>query len=333
MLSNHWYGKGCGIRLWYRTGNTQKRKVQKVIQLVEYTTSNLIPGDKPGKNSGKLEYSLPNVGGITHLELLLKATNGSSGNTNNSILNTITGIRIEVHNNRYAFTMSGTEAYKLAALRDREATEISESDTANAAQYVRIPILLGRTKDDQLYGLDLGKCEDPKLIIEFDLTKVRACGATGFVSGSFTVDIDITITQNLAQPAYVGLISGAEIIPQRPTGIRRTTEEIHTLGRCIGLYLYAYKSGIADGDLVRNVKLSAPTELSTLVDRSFTDLQQARKLLTGYVVTSWAPIWIDPNRLSNQPPKPLNGDKAYLEMEELVADGAEALIGEFVERQ
>mgnify|MGYP001047033632 FL=1 len=301
--------------------------------MVEYVTQNLILGDKPGKNSGKIEYPLPNSGGITHLELLIKATNGSSGNLTNGILNTITGVRIEAYPDKNEFIMSGTEAYKLAALRDREAPEISESDVANAVQYVRIPILLGRTKDDQLYGLDLGKCPEPKVIIEFDLTKVRACGATGFVSGSFTVDIDATITQNLAQPAYVGLISGREIISQRLTKVQRKTEEIHTLGRCIGLYLYAYKSGIADGDLVRNVKLAAPTERSVLVDRSFTDLQQARKLLSGYVLTSWAPIWIDPNRLSNQPPKPLNGDKAYLEMEELVADGAEALIGEFVERQ
>jgi len=148
-----------------------------------------------------------------------------------------------------------------------------------------------------------------------------------------TIAIDESITQDLAQPVYIGYFSGMEVLPTQPTKVQLRREEINSRGVCVGLYLYAYKSGTADGDLIRNVKLAAPTERSVIVDRSFTDLQQARKLLTGYVLTSWAPVWIDQNRLTNQPPKPLNGDKAYLELEELVDGGAVALIGEWVGRQ
>lgn len=301
--------------------------------MVEYVTRILIPADRPDKDRGMLEYQLPNIGGLTQLELILKATNGGSGNVGNGILNAITRVRIQSNYNRFVFDLSGTEAYKLATLRDRDAPAILESDVGGVVQYVKIPILLGRTRDDQLYGLDLITCDDPKLVIEFDLTKIRACGATGFVSGSFEVTINGTITRHRERPAYIGVIGGWEIILPRPTRAQRGRTKIHTQGRCIGLYLYAYKSSVADGDLVRNVKLAAPTEESTIVDKSFVDLQQDRRLISGSVVTSWAPIWVDQNRLTNQLPKPLDGDKAYLELEELVADGVVALIGEFVGRQ
>lgn len=146
-----------------------------------YMSYNIISGDKPGKDSYYVDYHLGNMGRMTHLEILVKATNGSAGNASNGILNAIKEIEVKSEDNRALFRLSGTQAYRLATLRDKEAPEISESADANAVQLVRIPILFGRSKDDESYGLDLAIKPRIYLRVTYDLTAVRACGNDGYV--------------------------------------------------------------------------------------------------------------------------------------------------------
>lgn len=298
-----------------------------------YMSYNIISGDKPGKDSFTIDYDLGNEGGITYLEILVKATNGSAGNASNGILNAIKEIEVRSEDGRSLFRLSGTQAYRLATLRDKEAPEISESADADAVQVARIPILFGRNKDDEYYGLDLTKEPRTHLRVTYDLTTVRACGNDGYVSGSFDISVDASITQNLARPAYGGTFGAKVLNAAWTTAVRRETVKLHTQKSCVGLYLYSYLSGTADGSLTSNVKLMAPTQRDVIVKRGFTDLQDARKPNTGTKITSWAPIWIDPNRLGDKIASPLPGNEAWLELTELVANGSSAIIAEFVENQ
>mgnify|MGYP001178278904 CR=1 FL=1 len=298
-----------------------------------YMSYNIISGDKPGKDSYYVDYHLGNMGGMTHLEILVKATNGSAGNASNGILNAIKEIEVKSEDNRTLSRLSGTQAYRLATLRDKEAPEISESADANAVQLVRIPILFGRSRDDEYYGLDLTKEPRTHLRVTYDLTAVRACGNDGYVSGSFDISVDASMTMNLKQPKYVGTFGASLVNAAWATRVGSKRLKVHTRERCVGLYLYSYLSGTADGALTSNVKLMAPTERDTIVNRGFTDLQDARKPYPGTKVTSWAPVWVDPNRLSEKEVKPLPGAEAYLELTELVANGSSAIIAEFIENQ
>ena len=301
--------------------------------MAKYMTYNIISGDKPGKDSFTIDYDLRDKGGMTYLEILVKATNGSAGNVSNGILNAIKEIEIRSEDNRNLFRLSGTQAYRLATLRDKEAPEMSESADANAVQVVRIPILFGRSRDDERYGIDLTKGPRTHLRVTYDLTAVRACGNDGYVSGSFDISVDASMTQDLATPGYLGAIGARAVNSAWTTAVRRKTAKLSTSGRCLGLYLYSYLSGTADGALTSNVKLMAPTERDVIVNRGFTDLQDARKPYPGTKVTSWAPIWVDPNRLSEKEVSPLPGKEAWLELTELVANGSSAIIAEFVESQ
>lgn len=300
--------------------------------MVKYISRRILSGAKPGRDQGTYEHDLDNMGGIPYLEIIARATNGSGGNVSNGILNAITKIEVISHEGHCLFETSGIQAYRLATLRDREAPEISEGEGANAVQLVRIPLLFGRNKEDSAYGLDTRKGQGTRLLITYDLTAVRACGNDGYVSGSLDISLVASMTYPLSSFAYQGLFGARVMNAAWVTRAHFGVTELNTSGACVGMYMYAYKSGVADGSLISIIKLMAPTAREIIVDKDFTDYQEARKPLTGTKITSWAQIWLDPNRLGDKTPQPLPGDNALIELTELETDGTAVIIGEFLEK-
>jgi hypothetical protein len=286
--------------------------------MTKHVSVSLEPGLSALNDSGVLTFHLPREGGIASLEITARATTGAGGSASYGILDSITKVEIRNAYMQTIVDMSAAELYNLNTLITGEAAQLSEGTGAGVVQIVRLPINFGPTKQSELYGLDMSKYPDCELKVHYTL---EISGSDGFVTKSFNIDVDARQTDKMEQPAYQGRVRLC-LVRGKPTKVQDPDRiKVHSSGKIMGLFLYAYKSGTADNSLVSNVILTTLPDKVKEVQASFSDLQEAHKPLTGSIIDNWLTIWEVPGRHDGQALQPSRIDNAEVQLRELVADG------------
>ena len=287
--------------------------------MIKHVTTNLITGQKAVNDSGFLTVKLPSAGGISGLELTARATNGAGGSASYGLLASITKIEIKTLHGQGILDMSGTELYRLLQLRTREAPQLSEGTGAGAVQVVKFPLSFALPGQDEEMGLDMAKYPDAELKVYYTL---HVDAGDGFATKSFEIDLDARATQQMQPPGYKGLLTLAEAWHGTTQVQNPHTANLRMMKDVVGVYLYAYKSGTADNALIRNIKMETRPDKETIVEASFSDLQERSRPIAGAIVPSWLALWVAPGRLGSQALEPLGHPDIDIKLEELVADGA-----------
>jgi len=287
--------------------------------MVNHVQVNLVTAQKAVNDDGVMTIPLARAGGISELELTLRATTGAGGSASYGLLSSITRIEIGTAHGLGILDLSATELYRLITLRDLIAPQLSEGTGAGAVQIVKLPIRFGVGGDTGKMGLDMSKYPDCSVKVYYTLV---VSDSDGFVSKSLEVDLDSVQTDQMAPPNYQGRIRAARWYEGSTRVQNPHTIKIKDSNKIVGIYAYAYKSGTADNALVRNIALLTSPDNRKLLSASMSDLQERRRPLAGAIIASWVPIWVAPGLLGEENLEPLGISEIQIELEELVADGS-----------
>jgi len=287
----------------------------------DYVVRDIVQNEKNRQDVGVMNVPLPNIGGCTEMVLKISCTNGVTNNLTNPIRGVLKDIKVVDGNGKNVVAASAYDLYALATLRRKQAPYISESDVGGAVQVVHLPISFSTTRDNQNIGLNLVKGSEPHIELNLDLAAVNACGDTGFVSKSLSVTIEGRVTESAGSPGYSAVIGTRRGMGKKTSIANPDRLNLGAGNDLLGIYLYAFKSGIDDSSLIRRVRLIVNGTEKAIIDQAFVDLQRSKPLLNGNVVTSYAQVMVSPYRYGEGPAKVLSIGKAELLLEELVADG------------
>lgn len=253
--------------------------------MINWKHQTIFEPQKLGRDRGTHDIHLPKHGGVSSLEVILSAENGSAGNVGNPLTGTISKVSVTDGRMSYIYSLSAAQIQTMAAIVDRHSPEITEPTTAGATQKIRLPLRFGRFAHDGMYGRILDKMSEPMLQIEYDLETVRACGNNAFVSGSLSVELDGMLcsseeARNL--PAYIATMPagmGATEANTDYTDYRMNAKDD------ISMTIYAKGAGVADGDTFTKVELFDSTTNHTLLKGSWIDLQRQHLQHDGSIVS------------------------------------------------
>lgn len=149
--------------------------------------------------SGTIQFNLDYSDPISQIYMEFNATNGASGNKSNPIELNITNIEI-VDGSEVLWSLPGEVAYGVYTQEYGRQGNQYHSGAANDGQWVVITIPFGRYLYDTVYSFNPNAHRNPQLKITFDEATVRAAGATGFVSDSFTVTVMCALMEDVEAP-------------------------------------------------------------------------------------------------------------------------------------
>jgi len=291
----------------------------------------LVNDATPGTDTGTWVYQLPTYGSIQDLELLIEATNGPSGNANNPIMDCITKIEVRDGLFRHLVTAPALMLYKHRSIIDHVAPQLSQVDTANAVQLMRLPILFGRFKGDEKYGLEVASMSEPDVAVTYDLTKVRACGATGFVPGSINLTLAVTRSVNGERANFPsGVFTRIGVVNLTPSS-GRFDYKIPMLNKLVSMTIYAYKSGTDDGSLITSVRLDENRGERTSFNQEWANIQQAQLLMTGSSVPYTVNVPVGDRGNDSRPFLPTPAKDLDMVLTTPVSEGALKVLNEYVE--
>ena len=144
------------------------------------------------------DYELGTRGIVSAIWITIKATNGATSNLANEIYRCVNKIEL-VDGSAKLHSTTAPENQALLAYAAGKVPPDLIDENPSAEQIGYFGILFGRFVGDRQYALDLSKLSNPKLQVDFDLTNVRATGATGYVSGS--ADISVSIVKDDSERA------------------------------------------------------------------------------------------------------------------------------------
>jgi len=273
---------------------------------MEYVDRRILRDDKTRPNVGNTLVKLPAFGGCTRCVLEFRATNGGSGNATNPLSACLGDIAIEDNHGNVLVRASAAQLIALDQLLTGLPSANVEADTADADQIVYIPINFGRMLNDPQIGLNLKRLDGATIQIAVNLEIVRACGATGFVSGSLLIDADLHQTLSPADPGYAACIYPVDLFGDSDTVVEEKTYQDMPKAGLASLWLYCYKSGQADVAMVERVRLLDSSNDNTLLDSTFQALVHDTKLSSGAALAHWACLKMAPGRNGEETLNPFN---------------------------
>lgn len=252
--------------------------------MINWQSRTIQEPSKMGRDTGLIRIHLPKTGGLSELEVIATAINGSASNIGNPLTGCISKVSITDGLSRYLYSLSAAEIQKMITISDKHAPETTEPTTVSATQRIRLPIRMGRYRADDLYALDLGRMSEPLLQIEHDLEVVRPTGNDGYISGSLAFEIDaVTCPEEDARriPEYVTTIPEGLGLTAANSDYRKDGIDVE---KNIAMTIYAYKSGVDDGDTFTKVEVFNSTNNHTLLEGSWADLQRMHPQYDGSVI-------------------------------------------------
>lgn len=137
---------------------------------------------------------LPSEGQATALDIELKATNGGTSNVNNLLVENISEIELVGDGTDKILSLPGYVLWKyLWAIQGRPPVG-SYTEWLNETQWMQLKIPFGRYVGDQEYMLNLDKYREVVLAIKYNLATKNNVGASGFLTGTFGLKIDLMKT-------------------------------------------------------------------------------------------------------------------------------------------
>ncbi len=146
---------------------------------------------------------------ISAIRLDFKGQNYTDYNKDNRLNDVITKIEL-VDGSDQLLSLSLKEAQALEFRRTGKMPFVRVGESASGGQEEHCLLLFGRALWDPELYMDLTKFKNPQLKITTNIAAIRAAGATGFLSGSLKVTIDLLTIQEGASPA-VGFMMAKNI--------------------------------------------------------------------------------------------------------------------------
>lgn len=156
------------------------------------------------------EYDLPRAGVLNGFFMQLRATNGATSNLDNSLAQCVTAVQVR-DGGKCLMDVTGDQLQMLSLINSKQPPRSVISEGADDVQTYQALALFGRHLFDNEVGLDLAQLVNPKLRVDFDLTAVRAAGATGFVSGTGRISCVLLLNDGEGAPTPATYVKSAEI--------------------------------------------------------------------------------------------------------------------------
>jgi len=205
-------------------------------------------------NTGTKIIDLKTTDPVSAIRLKFAGTNGASYNKENRMDDVITKIEIVDGSDQiFSLNMKQAQAFQFYNTGKTPRIIIEERGGGSVAEDVLLQF--GRYLYDPEYYLDLTKFTNPQLKITTDEDAVRALGATGFLTGTFKVTVNLHVIEEGAAAAkgffmykelyaFTSATSGDEHVPL-PRDFMYTA-----------ILLRAYVAGNDASENISNIKLS-----------------------------------------------------------------------------
>ena len=224
--------------------------------MVRFNATSLVDRETPGSASGTWQEDLPETGGLTGLDLILRATNGATSNVEGWITDIITKLEIIVNGDDRKFSLTGRECLLHPWVKGGNPSHIFMSEVGSAVQEWHIPIRFGRYLGDPEFGMDLKKYANAKISLEYNHAAVNAVGATGFAANNLEVSVIGHITDPAKTPTYKGLIRTKELKTFTTAATGDEWVKLENVGPMLGFGVYCREAGVAPEANITNVRLS-----------------------------------------------------------------------------
>ena len=211
---------------------------------------------RKGVDKGIAEFNLPREKALSEINIEAYATNGASGNATNPLSTCITQIELLHPFSQAVYDLSADMLQLVAHIDNGRVPYSSEANTTDLVQRVELPVRFGRYPGDPVYFMPGALTNETILRVHYDLETVRACGATGFVSGSlgFRLNLLWAMDRGRGNPAGTrSLVQQRDITTSVTSGVR---QQMPPQNPPLGVYVYAYKAATAEGALVDEATIS-----------------------------------------------------------------------------
>lgn len=224
--------------------------------MVRYGIQALVDRETQASDAQVRKIDLPVRGGLSGIDVVLRATNGSTSNKNNWITAAINKIEIVVNGDVRIFSLTGEEFFRYAWYRDGKPPVHVFTEAASGVQEVTFPIRFGRYLNDLVYGLDLSRFQNAQLVIDYNLANGGAIAATTYTTATFEISALLYITDADKSPAYRGAIGAREIENYTTVASGDKSFKLPPLHPLVGIGIYCAEDAIAEGTDVTHVRLS-----------------------------------------------------------------------------
>lgn len=204
--------------------------------------------------SGTVTYPLDFSDPITEIGLLFEATNGATSNKDNPIDRNISKIEI-VDGGEVLWSCPGDVALGVVAQMRGALPHCYRTGAISDSPYQNIPLQFGRYPFDPEYAFNPTAHRNPQLKVTFDEATVRAAGATGFVSDSFLLSVNVRLMEEASPPTAFLSMREVETFTSLASGDRVVRLPSDRVIRAI--VNRAYESGTDMRSSISNLKLSA----------------------------------------------------------------------------
>lgn len=203
--------------------------------------------------SGTITFNIDYSDIISMIAIQFNATNGASGNKNNPIESNVSKIEL-VDGSDVLWSLPGDVAFAHYNQLTGKQPKQYYSGAISDSQWVVIPIMFGRYLYDPTYAFNPNAFRNPQLKITFDEASIRAAGATGFVSDSFTCSVLYSLVEDGEAPR--GFFTAKDIYDYTSLASGDTTIDLPTDYPYRNLMVRAYQAGQWFGTNVSNYKLT-----------------------------------------------------------------------------
>lgn len=203
--------------------------------------------------SGTVTVNVDYADPISFFTLYFEATNGATSNKSNPIERNISKIEL-VDGGEVLWSSPGDVALAYAQCLFGNEFDEYISGAISDSQWVQIPLVFGRELYDPQYAFNPVAFRNPQLKVTFDEATVRAAGATGFLSDSFTMSVIAHLMEETSPP--LGYLSLNDVYEYTSLASGDTAIDMPTDAPWRSVMVRAYEAGQWPGTNITNVKLS-----------------------------------------------------------------------------
>lgn len=221
-------------------------------------------------NTGTKPIDLKTQDPISAIRLDFKGTNGATNNQENWMNDVVTKIEI-VDGSERLISLSLKHGQALQFFNTKRTPWMRCEERGGGSYNEQVLIQFGRYLWDPEYYLDLTKFDNPQLRITTDEDAIRDLGATGFLTGTFKVTVNLHVIEEGAAPAK-GFIMQKEIYSF--TAATSGDEHVNLPHDypIAGILLRAFYTQNDFDETLSRLKISCDTDKFVPVDKKCADL-------------------------------------------------------------
>lgn len=158
--------------------------------------------DRTMPDAGEYTVDVTPLDPITMLWVRFQATNGATSNRVNTIPQCINAIEL-IDGADVVYSLDGPEAIAQCAYDAKRLGHSLYNEANGEPQSGVFPLMFGRYLGDKELSFDTTRFTNPQLRVNWNLAKVRAVGADGFVTGSLQMSVIPVIMVGAPKPRGV----------------------------------------------------------------------------------------------------------------------------------